>query len=197
MAERQGWRFSLTAVSAILVLLAWFDRCIYRVCPFCAAHVHTDKERRRATTLSWPLLIVGCIHSAFDGLTIALPRIVSASTAAAAVSWGITVHKIPESVAIGILAARLTSRKILALASVGFIQAALGLGCILPFAVGGLNPRWSGLSAVPACAILLLSGILAVREESRLRGYAAAIRAAIPALLGSGLGALAAGILPR
>ena len=191
MAAQRGWVPSLVGVSAILLVAVWFDRHVYPICPFCAAGVHADPACRHKITFGWPLLVVGCIHSFFDGWTIALPQVASSLGPATALSWGAIVHKLPESVAIGILAARLTSSRSRALETVGLIQAAMALGGISAILVGNLEPRWSSLYSVPACAILLLFGLLALQQEWRFRGYAAALRAAGPGLLGCGLAALA------
>ena len=191
MAGQRGWVPSLVGVSAILLVAAWFDRHVYPICPFCAAGVHADPTCRPKITFGWPLLVVGCIHSFFDGWTIAQSQVASSLGAATALSWAAIVHKIPESVAIGILAARLTSSRTRAVQTVGLVQAAMALGGLSAILAGKLEPRWSSLYSVPACAILLLFGLLALQQEWRFRGYAAALRAAGPGLLGCGLAALA------
>src|ERR1051326_7647069 len=76
MAEDQGWILTLIGVSGILVLLAWIDRYVYPICPFCAVGTHSSDPAhgsdscRHAATLGWPVLIFGCIHVFFDGWTI-------------------------------------------------------------------------------------------------------------------------------
>jgi zinc transporter ZupT len=197
MAEDRGWVATLTGVSGILLLLGWINRHVYPICPFCAAGMHTRERNhktnscRGALTFGWPLLVFTCVHTFFDGWMIALTSASSHSSSAAALSWGATVHKLPESVAIEVLAARLTSSRKLAFAAVFLIQAAMTSGGLLSILVGNLDARWAGVSAVPACAFLLLFGLLTLHQEWRLNGHLAAVRAAIPGLLGSGLVALA------
>src|SRR5439155_15562716 len=94
---------------------------------------HSAAERSHVITLAWPLLLVGCLHSFFDGWTIGLSRFSGLSHAAAALSWGATIHKIPESMAVGFLAARLTLTRRIALGTVALIQIAMAAG--LPLAV--------------------------------------------------------------
>jgi hypothetical protein len=51
---------------------------------------------------------------------------------------------------------------------------------------------WAEFSAIPACAFLLLFGLLTLQQEWRAHGGAAAMLAAAPGLLGCGVVALAA-----
>jgi len=80
VAERRGRPISLAGMSAILCVLACIDRHVYPICPFCAAGVHHPPAGAASSTprpmmaVGWPLLVVGCIHSFFDGWVIAFPR---------------------------------------------------------------------------------------------------------------------------
>jgi len=123
--------------------------------------------------------------------------VASVSSSAAAISWGITIHKIPESGAIGVLAARLTSDRSKALWAVALIQGVMAFGGLLAVLAGGHDSRWAEMTAVPACAFLLLFGLLSLQQEWRLHGRLPAIRAAAPGLLGCGLAALATALLAR
>ena len=75
MATQWGWAISLGGVSAILAVLAWIDRYIYPICPFCAAGSHpiasvgSVRSHRHTVAFGWPLLVVGCAHSFLDGWT--------------------------------------------------------------------------------------------------------------------------------
>jgi len=189
VAEQRGWLLSLIGVSAILFVLALIDRYVYPICPFCVAGAQPDAKIgsvhscRHTITLGWPLLAVGCVHSFLDGWTIAFSQVASPSHASTALSWSAIVHKVPESVAIGFLAARLTSSRTLALGTVTLIQTALAMGGTLAVFAGNLDARWAEIYSIPACAVLLLFGLLALQEERQFRGSAAAIRAAAPGLV--------------
>ena len=199
MAAERGWGRTLTGVAGILVLLALIDRYLYPLCPFCAAgvHAHAGGSHGHGIALGWPLLVFGCMHTFVDGWTIGLARLGAASNAAAALSWGATVHKIPESVAIGILAARLAPGRRTALAAVALIQIVMAGGILLSAGAGGYDSRWAAWSAMPACAFLLLFGLLALEQEWRQHGRAGATRAAAPGLVGCGLAALVSMIWSR
>jgi zinc transporter ZupT len=184
-------------------VLALIDRYIYPICPFCATGAHpgaaSDSIRscRHTIASGWPLLAAGCIHSFFDGWTIAFSRAASSSGAYAALSWGAVVHRLPESVAIGILAARLTSSRILAMGAVILIQTAMAAGGVPAVFAGNLNEGWADIYSMPACALLMLFGLLALQEEWRFHGGIAAIRAVAPGLVCCGLAALAGQILSQ
>jgi zinc transporter ZupT len=203
MAADRGWGPTAAGVSGILLMLGLVDRYLYPICPFCAAGVHAHHAKdaarscRHTITLGWPLLAFGCIHMFFDGWTIALSHVASLSNLGTALSWGATIHKIPESAAIGVLAARLSSSRRRALLAVAWVQIVMAAGGIVALAAGGADSRLAELSALPACAFLLLFGFLSLQKEWRLNGGTLAIRAAAPGLVGCGLAALMSTILTR
>jgi zinc transporter ZupT len=202
MAQDRGWTATLAGVSGILFLLGVIDRYVYPICPFCAADMHsgegphTGGSCRHAVTLGWPLLVFACVHTFFDGWTIALSA-AAHSNSAAALSRAATIHKVPESVAIGVLATRLTSSRKVAVASVLVIQAVMIAGGFLSILAVIREPGWTEVSEIPACAFLLLFGLLTLHREWQVNGRLAAMRAAAPGLIGSGLAALAITILAR
>jgi hypothetical protein len=191
MAERWGWATSLTGVSVFLAVLVWVDRYVYPICPFCAADA-SGRSHLHPVPIGWPLLAVGCIHSFIDGWTIAFP-----SHALGALSWAAVVHKLPESFATGILAARLTSNRRIAIGIVAVIQTAMAAGGLSAMVAGNLDDQWANLYSMPACALLMLFGLLALHQEQKCRGSVAAIRAAAPGLVGCALAALACQIWSR
>jgi zinc transporter ZupT len=195
MAGEQGWIVAVFGVSASVLCLLVVHRYVFPICPFCAAGTHShglaaEAGSHNVSAFGWPLLVVGCIHSFGDGWTIALSQVASTSHASFALSWGAFAHKVPESVAIGFLAARLTSSRRAATLIVFLVQASMLGGAILSLLTGGLENRLS-LLGVPACACLLFFGLLALREESRLYGRLRAIRVASLAMAVCGTTALA------
>ncbi len=203
IAEDRGWGTAIGLVVPLVLVLAWIDRYAYPICPFCLGNLHPhptgDSHRftRRAVAIGWPLLIVGCIHCFLDGWAIGLARPGAASSATAALSYGVIVHKLPESVAIGIVAARLTSTRIRALAIVGLVQLSMLAGCVFSFVSAYREIASLELFSVPACACLILFGLLALEDEWRLNGRSPAIWAAVPGVLGCGLMALATKVFVR
>jgi len=202
IASGRGWCIALGAVLPIAVVLALIDRYAYPICPFCIQNLHTHGPAackplsRRAVRIGWPLLVVGCVHCFLDGWAIALAPDV-ATRASVALSYGVIVHKLPESVAIGVVAARLTANRMRALAVVGLIQLSLLAGSLFSYFSPYREITSLEMFSVPACACLLLFGFLALEDEWRLNGRIAAIRASVPGLAGCGLAALAARVFAR
>jgi len=120
---------------------------------------------------------------------LSMPGLLLESTAGSVLESA-EAHKIPESVAIGFLAVRLTSGRRAAIAVVLLVQMAMLAGAIFSLSTGGLENRLN-LLGVPACACLLFFGLLALREESRLYGRLRAIRVASFAMAVCGVTALA------
>jgi zinc transporter ZupT len=200
MAQSGGWAPAASAVTGTLVALGLFDRYVYPICPFCAAGVHSNAEcdptaHRRTLTLTWPLLLFGCLHVFLDGWTIALGHAAAGVNSGQALAWGVTVHKIPESLAIGMLAAQLTATRRAALGAVAVVQLVMAGGGVLALALGKADQSWIEFSAAPACAFLLLFGLLTLEQEWRAHGVAAAMKAAAPGLLGCGAVALTAAVV--
>ena len=140
---------------------------------------------------------MGCVHCFLDGWAIGLARPGAANIATDALSFGVIVHKLPESVAIGIVAARLTSTRFRALATVGVIQLSMLAGSVFSFLSAYREVASLELFSIPACACLILFGFLALEDEWRLNGSRPAIWAAAPGVVGCGLMALATKVFVR
>lgn len=204
IAEGRGWTVTLALVVPLVLVLALIDRYAYPICPFCLGHLHAQRTchshrfGRRVVAIGWPLLIIGCVHCFLDGWAIGLARAgVAATNAASAISYGVIVHKLPESVAIGIVAARLTSTRLRAMAMLGLIQVSMLAGGIFSFVSEYRDIASLELFSIPACACLILFGFLALEDEWRLKGRRKAIIAAVPGVLGCGLMTLAMRVFAR
>lgn len=187
-----GW-LRIAAVLVTVVLLGLIDRYIYPICPFCAAGAVCEQTVR----VGWPLLAVASLHSFMDGWTIGLVQAFQHSYSAMALSLGTTVHKVPESVAIGLLSGRLAPSRKAALGIIALLQIAMAAGGVLSFSTGRIDINWAGISVVPAAAFLLLFGALALEQEWRLHGKLSAARATAPGVLCCGFAALAMKVLWR
>ena len=203
VAEKRGWPVTLAGVSGLLLVLGWINRYVCPICPLCAAGMHHCDTGHAARThrpmigSGWPLLLFACVHTFFDGWTIALFQGERGPTSLSALSWGAAIHTLPESFVVGLVAAGFASSRKLALAAVVAVQAAMASGGLLSLWAGGIDSRWAELSAMPACAFLLALGMLNLHQERRLNGPASALRAAAPGFLGTGLIALASAIFAR
>jgi hypothetical protein len=203
IAQDRGWGLAIGIVVPLVLVLALIDRYAYPICPFCIGELHGQHKEhshrfaRRAVAIGWPLLIVGCVHCFLDGWAIGLARPGAVTSATAALSYGVIVHKLPESVAIGIVAARLTSTRLRALAVVGLIQLSMLAGSVFSSVSAYREIGSLELFSIPACACLILFGFLALEDEWRLNGSRPAIWAAMPGVLGCGLMAVATKVFAR
>src|SRR5690348_4930465 len=109
MADFFRWPGAFACIAGGTLLLWLIDRYVYPVCPACApAHGH-EHCAARLHGFATPLLAAAALHSALDGWT-AMAAGQHASLGAALV-FGIAAHKIPEGLALGVIArASLASR---------------------------------------------------------------------------------------
>jgi zinc transporter ZupT len=111
LAGHYGWPLGVAALAAGAGVLWLFGRYVYPVCPSCS---HTHDHEHCATALhgfAGPLIVAASLHSFLDGVGISASQQEQAGRLAAAVLFGVTVHKIPEGIALGImLRASLRSR---------------------------------------------------------------------------------------
>ena len=203
IAGNRGWQVTLGLLALSVLALALMDRYVYPLCPFCLGNLHareTDHSHRftrRAVAVGWPLLLIGCAHCFLDGWAIGLVRVGAVTSATTALSLGVIVHKLPESVAIGIVAARLTSTRLRAYGAVALIQVSMLAGCMISSISAYCDVVSLSLFSIPACACLILFGFLALEDEWRLNGSRPAICAAIPGVLGCGLLTIVVKMLAR
>lgn len=101
MAEFFTWQVAILWLACGLLLLAAIDRFVYPVCPACS---HSHQHEQCATRLhgfALPLLAAAALHSALDGWSAAASQNAGFSMA---LIGAIGVHKIPEGLALGVIA---------------------------------------------------------------------------------------------
>lgn len=101
MAEFFTWQVAILWLACGFLLLAAIDRFVYPVCPACS---HSHQHEQCATRLhgfALPLLAAAALHSALDGWSAAASQSAGFSMA---LIGGIGVHKIPEGLALGVIA---------------------------------------------------------------------------------------------
>jgi|SRR5579871_302877 len=110
IAELAGWLVSAVALVAGFALLWLVDRFIHPVCPTCS-HTHAHEECHESLHgFAAPLLLAAGIHSFFDGWSLAASHQPGFEKLQFAFLAGISVHKLPEGLALGaILAAAVGS----------------------------------------------------------------------------------------
>ena len=180
MAEFFRWPGAVARVATGFVLLWSIDRFVYPVCPACSHSHDHDHCATRLHGFATPLLAAAALHSALDGWSVAAAR--DQSNFGAALALGIAAHKIPEGVALGVIARAALSSPAAALGWCALAQSATLAGAGLEAL---LAPRLdsAGVHALLALAAgsFLYLGMHAVHGELRRSGSAAAF---VPALTG-------------
>jgi zinc transporter ZupT len=103
MAEQSGWIASVLGLSAGAILLWFVDRFVYPICPSCShSHDHHHCDEPPLHGFAVPILVATSIHSFLDGWSI---RYLAPNGLAGFVGpLGLALHKIPEGLAVGIIA---------------------------------------------------------------------------------------------
>ena len=169
MAELLGWPAAVAWTAAGFALLWIIDRYVHPVCPACSPGHEHDHCTTRLHGFATPLLIAAGLHSAFDGY------IAAGSSLFPAVTIGIVFHKLPEGIALGVMARASMNRKITAILCCAAAESMTLAGAGLERAVAPhLNPQ--SLYAVLAIAggSFLYLGGHAVHGELRRSGPAPA-----------------------
>ena len=160
-----------SAVMLAGVLIVWaIDRFVYPVCPTCS-HTHDhDACSTRLHGFAAPLIVAALLHSIFDGWALAVGYEREVAGVRGVMAAGILLHKLPESLAYGvILRAALKSRQpalFWALAA----QAATVVGAVLALSLAGmLGSAWVGALLALGGGTFLYLGFHAVHGEWKRR----------------------------
>lgn len=180
MAVFLRWDGALLWIAGGVILLAAIDRFVYPVCPACAPVHDHDHCSTRLHGFATPLLVAAGLHAALDGWSAAAAEgDVHLSLGFLA---GIAAHKVPEGLALGVIARASLRSKGAALAWCTLAQAATLGGAALEslFAPYLGVPGLHALLAVAGGSFLYL-GWHAVHGEFRRSGASPAL---VPALTG-------------
>jgi zinc transporter ZupT len=179
MVEFFGWPGAFARVSLGFFVLFLVDRFGYPLCPACS---HTHEHEHCAAPLhgfATPLLFAAAIHSALDGWTMVAAQ---SGHFGPAFVLGIAIHKIPEGVALGIIARAALPSRLLAIGWCAVAQLAtiLGANFELLFAPY-VSPHTLYISLAFVGGSFLYLGAHAVHGELRRSGPTPAF---VPALTG-------------
>ncbi len=101
MADFFRWPAALAWIAAGFALLCAIDRYLFPVCPSCSdTHAHEDCATR-LHEFAMPLLAAAALHSALDGWSAMAAQ---SSGFGAGFVLGIAAHKVPEGIALGVIA---------------------------------------------------------------------------------------------
>lgn len=179
-----GWTAAISWVGAGVLTLAVIDRYIYAVCPACApAHDHSHCQTR-LHGFALPLLAAAALHSALDGWMVTAGR--DHPVLGPGLLLGIAAHKVPEGLALGVIARASLATRWSALGWCVTAQAATlaGAGLELAFAPYLGTQGLYALLALAGGSFLYLGGH-AIHGELRRSGAAPAFLPALTGMAGS------------
>lgn len=185
MADFWNWAVALAWIAGGFAFLWVIDQYVHPVCPSCT-HTHAHAEDHGHAELHGfgpPLLAAIALHAALDGWSVVAADGFSGLGAPFVVA--VAVHKVPEGIALGVIArASLESRNSALLWSIAAEMMTL-MGAILEVALAPFlgETLLHILLAVAAGAFIYLGGH-AVHGEWKRRGVGAAIYPAIAGLAG-------------
>ena len=181
LAQSLGWAGGGAFLAAGVALLWAVSRYVYPVCPSCS---HTHDHEHCATVLhgfAFPLVAAASLHCLMDGLGIVASQQGGAQGLAATVAAGVTLHKIPEGIALGIMLRAAVGSRFAAFAWCIVAEGATVLGAVLELSLSDrLGVRWVAYPLALAGGSFLFLGFHAVHGEWR-RGAPAIF----PALTGA------------
>jgi len=194
IAAQEGWLSAAAGLVAGAAALWLIDRYVYPVCPTCS---HTHAHENCASSLhgfAAPLLIASGIHSFFDGWSLAVSGQQGFETLRIAFLAGISMHKLPEGLALGaLLAAALGSEGKALLGAAAAQSMMLAGGALAVMVAPRLGAGWTmGFLSIAAGAFLYL-GYHAIESVSERRGVAISV---LPALTGLAGAAVLRSLLP-
>ena len=175
MAEFFHWFTALAWTAAGCAALWAVDRFVYPVCPACSHPHHHAEGAATLHGFAAPLLLAAGLHSALDGwsLTSALnqPGAHDSQSLGTAFVLAIAVHKIPEGLALGVIARAAMDSRRAALGWCAVAESATVLGAALEIVLAPhLGPTVvHSLLALAGGTFLYLGGH-AVHGEFRRRG---------------------------
>ena len=181
IADGYGWIAGSSLVAAGFAALWLFGRYVHPVCPSCS---HTHDHDHCATALhgfALPLAIAASLHAFLDGLGIAASGQNPSGGLAAAVVAGVTLHKIPEGIALGMMLRAAVRSRWSGLALCAAAEAATVLGAALESVISDQGAGWMTGALALAGGSFLYLGFHAVHGEWRRRGTPAFM----PALTGA------------
>jgi zinc transporter ZupT len=103
MAEQSGWAGATLSLTLGAVVLWSIDHYVYPICPSCShEHDHHHCAKPPLHGFAPPILIATGIHSILDGWSVRM--MTQSGVAGLAIPIGLALHKLPEGLAVGLIA---------------------------------------------------------------------------------------------
>jgi len=186
LAQETGWLVSGVLFAGGYGLLIAINKFAYPVCPTCA---HDHDHHACATELhgfAGPLIAAAALHSFLDGWSIAAVQSAAPLGLRVAVPLAVTLHKLPEGIALGGILRASVRRRSTAMGWCGLAEGATLLGGVLALAMAPhLGTRWTTYPLGITAGWLFYLGYHAVHEEWKRRGAAPAFLSALTGVAGA------------
>ena len=186
LALEAGWTASLGLAVVGYGLLIAIDRFAYPVCPTCS---HDHDHHACATELhglALPLITAAVVHSFLDGWSVATAQFAAPLGLRLAVPLAVSLHKIPEGIALGgILRAAMSRRAGATLWCVVAEGSTLVGGAAGLWMAPHLGTRWILYPLGLTAGWILFLGFHALHSEWKLRGPAPAFASALTGVAGA------------
>jgi zinc transporter ZupT len=193
LVEESGWRVTGLFFALGYSLLFLINRHVAPVCPTCA---HDHNHQTCHTVLhgfAAPLIGASMLHSFFDGWSVVTAQSAPHQGVGMAVALAVSLHKIPEGMALGAIVRASVRSRATALAWGVACESVTLLGGVLGLAIAPAhNAAWLSYPLGLAAGWLFYLGAHAVHEEWKRRGP---VPACLTALTGAaGAAALQQGV---
>jgi zinc transporter ZupT len=173
LAEHYGWAGGLLWMALGFAALWLVDRYVYPLCPACAHNHNHDSCAVPLHGFAAPLVLASGLHSFMDGWSLVASRQDPSQALQFAFLMGITLHKLPEGVALGaILRASLRSRwRVAGGGALAQFMTVAG-GAVALWLAAWVGARWSGAFLGLAGGTFLYLGYHTLEAEWERRSAA-------------------------
>ena len=177
LGESFGWSLGPGLMLVGFVVLFVIDKLVYPVCPACS-HTHDhDACSTRLHGFATPLIAAALIHSIFDGWALAAGHAGEFPGVRSAIAAGILIHKVPESIAYGVILRAALRRRSMALLWALVAQGATLVGALMAIILAPrMGSTWIGVLLAFGGGTFLYLGFHAVHGEWKRRVVARAVR---------------------
>jgi zinc transporter ZupT len=186
LAQEAGWLVSGALFAGGYGLLLAINRFAYPVCPTCAHDHDHDACATELHGFAGPLIAAAALHSFLDGWSIAAVQSAAPLGLRVAVPLAVTLHKLPEGIALGGILRASVARRSAAMGWCALAEGATLAGGALALAMAPhLGSRWTTYPLGITAGWLFYLGYHAVHEEWKRRGAAPAFLSALSGVAGA------------
>jgi zinc transporter ZupT len=186
LAQQAGWLASGALFVAGYGLLFAINRFAYPVCPTCSHDHDHDACPSELHGFAGPLIAAAALHSFLDGWSIAAVQPAAPLGLRVAVPLAVTLHKLPEGIALGGILRASVGRRGAAMGWCAMAEGSTLLGGVLALAMAPhLGTQWTTWPLGITAGWLFYLGSHAVHEEWKRRGAAPAFLSALTGVAGA------------